>query len=570
MRRRTLLMLALFTLLLGSLSTLGWTAHEYAQVVRTSAVEPAPAREIPNTDVHPYGANFFLAREVEPWKREKTVQMARDAGIRWAKQQFSWEEIEPRKGDFRSPTTGESSWAKYDQIVDLFRQYGIEVIARLDRPPDWTRQDNTLKERPPDSLSDYGDFVYEFVTHFKGRIHYIQIWNEPNIYPEWGERPVDPAAYVEMLKVAYLRAKEADPNVTVLSAPLAITLGEPHPEPGKWRSMSDLQFLEEMYEAGAEDYFDILSANAFGMMLDPEDPPDPNRLNFQRVTLQREIMERYGDGQKAIWFNEFGWNASPESFPEEKLTWGRVDEETQARNTVEAVRMAREKWPWAGVFCIWYFRQVGQYTPDEPAYYFRMVDLDFTPRRLYYAVKEAAGGRMAAPPGFHEETSPSVEAGEGWKRILAPQLSGGSYLEASEPGASLTFTFEGPAVSLRVHRSPLAGQLLVKLDGHSVTGLGPLASGHNVLDLYSSNDFWVEMPVVKGVGSGVHTLEFTVAEDPNPASMGRRCGIDAFIVRTETLPSFPIVPAGASLLAAVLSVFGLVRLERQRRRESRP
>lgn len=563
--RKVLTIAVLVAVLLGALAGAGRTLAEYRQTLRSSGVQPRPPREVPNTDVNPYGANFFLAREVELWKREKTVQMAAAAGIRWAKQQFAWEEIEPRKGDFRIPATGESSWGKYDQIVDLLRRYGMEVIARLDRPPDWTRQDNTLKERPPDSFADYGNFVYEFVRHFKGRVHYIQIWNEPNIYPEWGERPVDPAAYVELLKIAYLRAKEADPNIVVLSAPLAITLGEPHPEPGKWRSMSDLQFLEEMYKAGAKDYFDILSANAFGMSLPPEDPPDPDKLNFSRVVLLRQIMEKYGDNRKAVWFNEYGWNAAPESFPKGALIWGRVDEETQARYTVQGIEMARQQWPWAGVFCIWYFRQVGQYPADEAAYYFRMVDPDFTPRRLYYAIKEAAAALPPAGPGTHEETSPAATRSDGWERILAPQVSGGGYLEASQAGASLTFTFSGQIVNLVVHNSPYAGRLLVSLDGRHVPGLPVDEGGRSYIDLYSNSDVWTEMPVVKSAGNAPHTLTLVVAERANPAAMGAKCGIDAFVVRAAPTPAFPYLPLGAFALVAVLAVAGLARVARRKR-----
>lgn len=563
--RRVLTILILAAVLVGAVAGLVWTADEYRLTLQSSGVAPAPARQVHNTDVHPFGTNFFLAREVELWKREKTVEMAAAAGIHWAKQQFSWEEIEPRKSDFRIPATGESSWGKYDQIVDLFRQYGMEVIARLDRPPDWTRQDNTLKERPPDNFTDYGNFVYEFVKHFQGRIRYIQIWNEPNIYPEWGERPVDPAAYVELLKVAYLRAKEADPNIIVLSAPLAITLGEPHPEPGKWRSMNDLQFLQEMYEAGAKDYFDILSANAFGMSLPPDDPPNPNELNLSRVVLLRQIMEKYGDGQKAVWFNEYGWNAAPESFPVGALVWGRVDEETQAQYTVRGIEMAREQWPWAGVFCIWYFRQVGQYPADEAAYYFRMVDPDFTPRRLYYAVKEVATVIPAAAPGFHEDTNPAVSADAGWNRILSPQLSGGGYLEATQPGASLTFTFKGQAVSLQAHKAPLAGRLIASLDGRNVPGLPTDEQGRTVVDLYSSNDYWTEIPVVRDAGSGTHTLQLTVAEKSNINSTGLICGIDTFIVRNVPSPKFPFLPAAGFALVAALAGFGLARVARRKR-----
>ena len=74
---------------------------------------------------------------------------------------------------------------------------------------------------PPDDLDAFGDFVEMVVRRYKGRIHYYQIWNEPNIYPEWGEQPVDAAEYVELLKVAYTRAKAVDPEVVIIAGALA-------------------------------------------------------------------------------------------------------------------------------------------------------------------------------------------------------------------------------------------------------------------------------------------------------------------------------------------------------------
>jgi len=329
---------------------------------------------------NPYGANFFLDREVESWKQEKTLEMARTAGIGWIRQQFSWEEIEPQRGRF--------DWAKYDRIVALAERYGMQIIARLDRPPAWARLSNPLPASPPDDLDDYGRFVYEFVRRYRGRVRYVQIWNEPNLTAEWGFRRVDAVAYTRMLEVAYRRAKEADPGVVVLSAPLAITL-----EDASMRgNHNDLVFLEQMYQAGAGDYFDILSANAFGLDRPPEDPPAPDVLNFRRVELQRAIMERYGDARKPIWISEYGWNAAPASFPEELLTWKRVSAEQQADYTVRGIAWAREHWPWLGVVNIWYFRQVGDIPPDRAAYYFALVDPEFNPMPVYEALCRAAQG----------------------------------------------------------------------------------------------------------------------------------------------------------------------------------
>ncbi|NPV08631.1 MAG: hypothetical protein HPY83_11820 [Anaerolineae bacterium] len=517
----------------------------------------APKRSIPNTDVSPYGANFFLPREVEDWKRERTLSMAAEAGIRWAKIQFSWAEIE-RDGKARTPE--DLDWEKFDHIVDLCERYGIRVIARLDRPPDWSRADNTVPGRPPDNLEDYGDFVHAFADHYRGRVDYIQIWNEPNLWSEWGNRPVDPQGYVELLRIAYRRAKEANPNVYILSAPLAITLGEPHPEPGKWRAMNDIQFLEEMYQAGAKPYFDILSVNAFGMDLPPEDPPGRDKLNFSRVLLQRQVMERYGDANKAVWFNEFGWNAPPDDMPDERAIYGRVTEEQQAEYVLRAIEMARRSWPWAGVFSFWYFRQVGDISPDAADYYFRMVDVDFTPRRVYYTVKDAANALATAGPGYHEETSPGVEWGRGWQNAIFQDASGGAVAVAEEPGATLTLKFKGDGVTLVALKDSRSGILHATLDGKRVPGLPVDSEGNSYLDLYSPEVQWQgEIQVIGGLSDGQHLLRLTTSGQSNPESRGQRCAVDAFIVAAPAPPGFPFAQVIAFSAVAAFGGWSLAR-----------
>lgn len=545
----------LIVLLVALAALLTLTLIRYRVLVGTPGDAWRPARQVPATDVNPYGANFFLAREVEPWKRKRTVEMAQQAGLGWTKQQFTWAEIEPlRKGEFVDPVSGESSWAKFDQIADLYQEHGLRVIARLDRTPAWARPADTRPETPPTDFEDFGDFVYAFVSHFRGRVQYIQIWNEPNIYPEWGEQAVDPEAYTQMLKIAHQRAKEADPNVYVLSAPLAVTLGEPHPEPGKWRSMPDVDYLEAMYEAGAADYFDILSANAFGFDRLPDDPPDPDVLNFRRVELQREVMERYADDDKAIWFNEYGWNAAPESFSEEQLIWKRVSEEEQAEYTLQGIELAQREWPWAGVFNIWYFRQTGQqYTPDDAAYYFRVVDVDFTPRRVYDAVQDATSAIFVAPPGHFEETSPPVDAGAGWRSAIAAEASGAALFESDEPGASLTFTFRGHSVDLIARRGSNEGRLMVTLDGRNVSGLPTDDQGRSYLNLQAPATEWqARLPIARGLTPGQHVVRLTVTDGDSAA-----VNVDAFQVNAGQPPAFPLLPVtilgiGLLVVAALL------------------
>jgi hypothetical protein len=179
-----------------------------------------PDADIPRAHVNPYGINTFLHLEADPAARERSLAMIHDAGFRWIRQQFAWYDLEVGgKGVFTDTrqTPPISAWAKYDHIVTLAARYDIEIIARLDAPPAWTRADGGVRGAfgPPDRDEDYGDFVYAVVSRYKDRVHFWQLWNEPNLSYEWGKFP-DPEDYARLLCTGYHRAKEADPAAVVL------------------------------------------------------------------------------------------------------------------------------------------------------------------------------------------------------------------------------------------------------------------------------------------------------------------------------------------------------------------
>lgn len=352
------------------------------QLVATTLLLPRSATAQTQT-INPYGVNTFLEKEVENWKKEKTFQLISEAGIGWVKQEFSWDEIEFRKGYFYDDKFQKSSWEKFDQIVNLAVKYNINIVARLDRTPLWANPQSGDPMHPPANFQDYADFIKAFVTHYKGKINYIQVWNEPNLGYEWTGTP-DAKKYVEMLKLAYQAAKSADPNIKVMNAPLAMTV-----EKGP-TNLSELDFFSQMYQAGAKPYFDVIAANGYGLEFPPEDAPDPQKLNFRRVELLHDIAVKNGDSTKQVWFNEYGWNASPADFPADKLIWRRVTEQQQADYTVRGYKYARDNWSWSGVIFMWYFRQVGDITPDRSDYYFQMVTTDFKTKPVYDALKKDA------------------------------------------------------------------------------------------------------------------------------------------------------------------------------------
>jgi len=545
--------------LAATLSALAWT-------VVSGGPAPAPAepyhrRDVPLADVAPWGANFFLEREVEAWNEEQTVEWAAAAGIRWAKQHFPWYDIEREPGDFR--------WAKYDRIVDLYRSRGIEVVARLDFPAKWVTPARWVPPEkhgppinsPPADPDDYARFVAAVVEHFKGRVRFYQIWNEPNLFTEWGfdpAHPVDPAEYVELLAAAAAAARGADPNVVILTAPLAFNF-----ETVELRgNMSDVDYLRGMYEAGAAEHFDVLSVNAFGIERPPEDPPDEAALNFRRVELQRRIMEEAGDRCTPVWAAEYGWNAAPEGVGS---MWGGVGEEDQAAWTVAGVDYARTYWPWSGVFSIWFFRHPDA-PPEDAVYHFRMVDPDFTHRRVYTAVQAAAAPPAVAGPGEWAERSAPVRldrlddwvwawdapaeargprrlgcAGEACCRAPDDRAVDASYLASAASGARLAFRFRGAAVAVRAKTLSQVASLSAEVNGRETSVLLKEADG------------WQWHALADNLPGGVHELTLALG------GAGGRVAVDGFRVG-EGPPSDPrrwwalLLGAAAAALAVVLVI----------------
>lgn len=496
--------------------------------------KPVTLRTVPFTDLNPYGVNVFLDREVEEWKMRRELQMIKDGGIGFVKQAIPWQEIEPeRKGEYVDTKFSKPSWDKYDKRIDLIDEFGLQAIVRLDTPPNWTRKESAPPQAPPDNLSDYGDFVYAVVSHLKGKgIHYYQLWNEPNIFPGWGRTP-DPAAYTQLLKIGYKRAKEADPNAIILSAPLAITLE--HSD----RNLSDLDFLQQMYDSGAKGYFDILSANAYGLSQPPTDPASPDKLNFQRVTLERKIMEANGDGAKPVWFDEFGWNASPADMPADKLIWGRVTEQQQAEYTRDAIQMARTQWPWVGVINLWYFRQDGTtYSPSDSAYYFRMVNPDFSPTPLYAEIARETSALRLAQPGEYAATNPALQPSDdgkitaNWQLRLDPLGTDGSYLASNKPSATMLITFRGSSIRLKTITGPSAGIIYASVDGSfTIPKLKRTPAGKAFIDLYSpQRQYGQEQLIADGLSFEKHVLQVTVSGTKNAASQDVFAFVDGFVV----------------------------------------
>lgn len=322
--------------------------------------------------LHPkMGVHTRMTDEVETWKIKKNYEMVREMGASYVVEFFPWAYIENQKGQY--------DWQHADEMVDHARAQGLTVIARMGFVPPWARPAGTsVNYLDENNYADFGDFVAAFADHFKGRVDHLIIWNEPNVSFEWGQRPVNPAEYTKLLEVAHARAQEANPDVKILAGALAPNLAPP----GSTDAMNDLEYLDKMYQAGAQDYFDILAAHSYGWKSPAAEPPLPDRVNFRRTELLRDVMLKYNDGAKPVMLTEGGWNDHPR--------WTKaVTPAERIQNTIAGYDWC-EQTDWIAACALWVFRTPAPtYTFND---YFTFVTPEFDAKPIYWEVQKYARG----------------------------------------------------------------------------------------------------------------------------------------------------------------------------------
>ena len=327
-----------------------------------------------------------LIDEVDEWKIQRSLQAVRELGAGTIVEFFPWAYLEPEQGRY--------DWTQADRIVAQADNQGIAIIARLGLVPAWARprpeetifgpagdngQGTTLNYLTRDRFPDFARFVAAFAARYAGRIDHLIIWNEPNLTFEWGYRVVSPADYTELLRQSYVAAKDANPAVIVLAAPLAPTL---EPEGSPW-GLDDLLFLAQMYEAGAAPYFDALAIHTYGFTQPPEAAPAPDQLNFRRIELLHQVMVAHGDGDKPVYVTETGWNDHPR--------WTKaVTPAERVRYTLDSYAYTEAHLPYVVALCQWVLRYPAptHSYPDN----FTFLTPDFRPRPIYTYLQAYARG----------------------------------------------------------------------------------------------------------------------------------------------------------------------------------
>lgn len=177
----------------------------------------------------------------------------------------------------------------YDSFIQAATAGGIQVMATLQH---WGT------EASPTTPSSYASFATTAVQKLKPLgVEDYEILNEPN----GCEDKMSASTYVGILKAAYTSIKAADPSAFVITAGLCPNSGS-DPTIG---ALAPIQYLTDMYAAGAQGYFDAVGDHPYGYPDDTaygQDSWNP----WTYLPTMHSIMASNGDAIKKIWLTEYG------------------------------------------------------------------------------------------------------------------------------------------------------------------------------------------------------------------------------------------------------------------------
>ncbi len=519
--------LTLFWLILALVALLAIGALQFRHNFLTRGMPDGLPEPVNFGGVQP-GLNVYLNQYDDAALADNLQQIA-DLGVQFVKQPFYFSE------DF--------DWAEADRLVTAVSHQNLSLVPLLDGNPD--------NDFAPVNTAVFAQWTAEFAARYGDVVQFYIIWDEPNLVSHWGRQPPNPDAYGALLSAAASAIRAADGDAVIVAAPLAPTV-----ETGP-NNLADHLFLQQLYETDAATAFDIVAAKPYGFDRPPDDRTVANEtLNFSRAILLREVMVRNGDGHKAIWAGNWGWNSLPANWPGAPSIWGEVTAAQQTNYTIAALERARLEWPWLGVAFLENWEPNAP--ADDPRWGFSAAGSETAESLQTYLAEQ---NTAVAQPGFHlaQPNHPAQVYEGGWE--FSPEFGAdiGQQPDDVLLGDKVTFTFYGTDLGLRVRRADFRARFYITIDGQPANALPRDEHGAMLIltSAVKSDDYIATEWVARNLPPGVHTAEIV-------ASRGwDQWALHGFGVGYQPPEAWTRWGMGLLAVTAVLSLILAIRIGRQ-------
>lgn len=213
------------------------------QLKKSGQIKPKASSEIKFSQI---GLGFEkLDRDV--FDPEKAYDKVAETGVKWARIQSGWQRTEREKGVYNFEwidsivdnllERGIQPWVCLCYGNDLYNEEAKEVFGAVGCPPIFSDEQK----------KGWANYVRAFTEHFKDRIGYYEVWNEPDGVWCWKHGPN--GTELGEFTVATAKAiREVYPEAKIIGGCIC---------------MHELKYLNDFFLAGAGDWIDYLSFHAY-------------------------------------------------------------------------------------------------------------------------------------------------------------------------------------------------------------------------------------------------------------------------------------------------------------------
>lgn len=381
--------------------TEGLTAGEIAATQAAGGPAAAPSPTVPPREDTSFGYGIQVQAHMNT---EGTLDQVQQLGMGWIKQQISWKDLEPNKG--------QPNWDALDSIFAATSARNIRVLVSVTNAPDWARS-VTGKEGPPDNPQDFANYITQLLQRYPGAIHAVEVWNESNLSERGWYAPggLSAQGYMDLLVPTAQAIRQVDPGVIIVSAAPA-----PTGHNDGVIAIDDFVYVQRLIDLGMLDHIDCLGAHSNGINMPPEiaydagyqDPtasyqgpfanPHHSWSFYSTLTGYHDMIVAAGKNTP-LCVTEFGWPSmegiqGEPLMPDFAFAFDNTAQE-QAENIVHAFELMHEwDFVWlAFLFNLDYSPKIGGNPNPHDSVMWSITAPDGSPRPAFDAVRD-----MPKPP----------------------------------------------------------------------------------------------------------------------------------------------------------------------------
>ena len=456
-------------------------ASLFFSVTLLAADNPVPDHLKPkrSSQIHDgFGINSDLPRDPYiPWNRRWWTRMF-DAGINFIRigqyenssDYTSWDWVERKRGEY-------SVVPELDDYVNSLAENGVHIeIQLLYGNPLYTSPAGRVPESitpesgsfhnpdrsiysvfwPPkteDQIQAFTKYVAWMVNHFRGRVEYYEIWNEPNI--EYWNPTASPEDYGRLFKASAPVVHATDPHAKIVFGGLA---------------GADRKFAKRALDvcdcAAQIDVFAYHNYPDYGHNRNPEDVHSGDDTNPSSKPL-RDMVRGYPGIRNDLVF----WD---DEFNDGLATWNGSDENVQAKYIPRGMVTDRATGVRTFVWLIVGATDGNEFDDFGMLHGLRYRADDFTPRPAFYAMQSTntlfadtqadASITVVARPGGHVPQPPVTYA---FRSVKGKVIVAYWLPVLSKPGVN----YSTDTITLQISNSGMHNPVLVDVTSGKMTAL---------------------------------------------------------------------------------------------------